>query len=151
MKEIYAGNLSAFFENTGYHAICVFRVFSKDNLYTREIWEIPDDVFDCMCNMPEDVFLALAGEEGWWRYCPGSVLPPPVHRFKINGINVKAWLHGGLADTSGVQREYPDLLSYLSEQLGVSTEKNVCALAADMARFNGYTMGELFALTQPHY
>ena len=42
--------------------------------------------------------------------------------------------------------EYKDLLEYFCEELGASTEKNVCALAVDLAKYNGLTLSELFKI-----
>jgi len=39
---------------------------------------------------------------------------------------------------------FDNLLSYFSEEWGVSTEKNICALAVDLAKMNEMTMSELF-------
>lgn len=41
-------------------------------------------------------------------------------------------------------REYPDIISYLCEEIGASTEKNVCACTIDLARQNGMSLSELF-------
>lgn len=41
-------------------------------------------------------------------------------------------------------REYSDLLTYFCEEIGASTEKNVCALAVDLAKQNNLTLAELF-------
>ena len=40
--------------------------------------------------------------------------------------------------------EYETLLTYMAEELGASVERNVCALAVDLARANGMTMAKLF-------
>lgn len=40
--------------------------------------------------------------------------------------------------------EYETLLTYMGEELGASVERNVCALAVDLARANGLTLSELF-------
>lgn len=41
-------------------------------------------------------------------------------------------------------RAHTDLLFYLNDEIGTSTEKNVCALTVDLARINGVTLSELF-------
>lgn len=40
--------------------------------------------------------------------------------------------------------EYKDILEYFCEELGASTERNVCALATDLAKYNNITLAELF-------
>ena len=39
---------------------------------------------------------------------------------------------------------YDNLLTYMAEEVGASVERNVCALAVDLARANGMTMAKLF-------
>jgi hypothetical protein len=41
-------------------------------------------------------------------------------------------------------RKYPTLLCYFCDEIGASTEKNVCAIAVDLAALNNMTMAELF-------
>ena len=41
-------------------------------------------------------------------------------------------------------REYSDIISYLCEEIGVSTEKNVCACAIDLAQQNSMSLSALF-------
>ena len=42
-------------------------------------------------------------------------------------------------------KEFQNLTEYLCDCVGASTEKNVCACAVDLAKYNGMTMAELFA------
>ena len=46
------------------------------------------------------------------------------------------------------RRKYHDLLTYFCDALGASQPKNVCALAVDMAKYNGMSMAELFQKLQ---
>jgi hypothetical protein len=72
-------------------------------------------------------------------------------RYNINHHYITAW--------DGIQREdylkkknnkyfrerkYENLLEYFCNEIGVSQEKNVCALSIDLARKNNITMGKLF-------
>ena len=41
-------------------------------------------------------------------------------------------------------REYKNLSEYLTEELGASQPRNVCALAVDLAKANGMSMAKLF-------
>ena len=42
------------------------------------------------------------------------------------------------------ERTYPDILTCFCDELGASVERNICALAAELARQNNMTMAELF-------
>lgn len=103
-------------------------------------------------------------ENAWFRYAKGSNLGIPFDCFDINGHSIIAWggrnrenLHDYWNDESDEEKEayhysfkeyentlmpykYNNLADYLSTELNVSTEKNVCAVLTDMAKYNGKTM-----------
>lgn len=115
-----------------------------------EVWELSDDDHERLCDIAEDDW---KDDWGWWRSCEGSNLGLVQRRYNIKNHYIEAWdgysrTHKNKApnglDEWFPPRKYPDLLEYFSEEIGVSTEKNVCALAVDLAGQNGMTMGELF-------
>lgn len=105
---------------------------------------------------------------GWWRYAKGSNMGTACSFFTVNGKELIAWdgdrrdnitedwfnanyeekaeFHHSLKEYEEyhMPRKYDTLLKYLCDELGVSTERHVCALAVDLAKTNGYTMAELF-------
>jgi hypothetical protein len=48
-------------------------------------------------------------------------------------------------------REYDHLLQYLCDEIGASVEKNVMALAMDLAKMNGLTLAQLFKKYQGEF
>jgi hypothetical protein len=93
-----------------------------------------------------------------WRYAEGSNLGGCDGTANINGRDVAAWRgHDFQWDEEEDEDEedpmptpaYATLLDYLCDALGVSTERNVTAVAVDMAEENGMTLGELFTALQP--
>jgi hypothetical protein len=97
--------------------------------YKTEIEAYPDNAWD----------------ECAWQYAIGSNMGGVYKRYKINNHYVIAW--DGTRREYGRNndyREYDHLLQYFCDEIGASTEKNVCALAIDLARQNGMTMAELF-------
>ena len=80
--------------------------------------------------------------------------------YVINGEKLMAW--DGLqrkewcrdcSDCAGTEKDkdecfhdhqYPDILIYLCDEIGASTERNVCACTIDLARQNNLTLAELF-------
>jgi hypothetical protein len=106
----------------------------------------------------------------WWRWCKGSNLGTPFDFFTINGKDLIAWggpqrdrLMDDWMDESNEEKaayhysfkeyeeaqyphKYDTLTEYMCDEIGASTEKNVCALAVDLARANGFTMARLFEL-----
>lgn len=148
MVEIYAGNMSRFFENSGIHGVRTYYNEDKHGV-VREVWEISEEDLDKMSDMSEEEFAEIAGDDAWWRYATGSNMSEPWGKFVINGHRVKGWFAKG--EYGGVNRRdhYDTLLDYFCNNIGVSQPRNVCALAVDMAKYNGMTMGELFTLLQP--
>ena len=140
MKEILANNLEQFFNNE----INGKRTY-KGNEY--EVWEVSDEVFDVMCDMSEEKFVELAGEDAWWRSAEGSVLGTPDTKVYINGNEMLGWVRG-IWDDEDEDEEFEiyesNLSDYLCNVLGASQPRNVCALAVDLAKYNGINMGELF-------
>ena len=141
MKEILGNNLEQFF-NTEINGERTY----KGNRY--EVWEVSDEVFNIICEMSEERFVELAGEDAWWRSAEGSNQGIPDTTAHINGHEILAW-----AGEPWEEDEDDDefeiyascLTNYLCDVVGASQPKNVCALAVDLAKYNNMTMGELFA------
>lgn len=104
-----------------------------------EVWEVSDSLLRRMCNMSEDEFVRLAGEEAQWRSCTGSNLGFPDTKFKVNGETLLGWNRWDKK-----RKKYEDLSEYLCDCVGASTEKNICACAVDLAKYNNIIMGQLF-------
>lgn len=140
MKEILGNNLERFFNNK----IDGNRTY-KGNRY--EVWEVSNEVFDAMCDMPEERFIELAGEDAWRRSAEGSNLGTPDTKVYINGHEMLGWA-GEPWDDEDEDDEFEiyasNLSNYLCDVVGASQPRNVCALAVDLAKYNGVTMGELF-------
>jgi hypothetical protein len=107
-------------------------------------------------------------EGSWWRWCKGSNMGTPFDFFYIDGKELIAWngtkreqlidfwneesneekaaYHYSFREYSelNMPHQYNTLTEYMGEELEASTEKNVCALAVDLARANGMTMAKLF-------
>ena len=106
-----------------------------------EVGEISDELRNKMCNMSEEEFIELAGEDAWWRSSTGSVLGVPDIEFDVNGNDLVAW--DSPIDESKKGNRYESLSDYLCNCVGVSQPKNVCACAMDLAKYNDMTMAEL--------
>lgn len=104
-----------------------------------EVWEVSDNLFKRMCDMSEYEFVELSGEEAWWRSCTGCNLGFPDTKFKVNEKTLLGWNRWDKK-----RKKYENLSDYLCECVGASTEKNVCACAVDLAKYNYMTMAELF-------
>lgn len=141
MKEILGGNLKRFFDTIDSKCNDADITYAGDRY---EVWSVSDELFEQMCNMTEEEFVNLAGEDAWWRQSEGSVLGAPDTTVYINGEEMLGW-NSRWADED-VQWEIHEqsLTDYLCDKIGVSQPRNVCACAMDLAKYNGMSMGELF-------
>ena len=159
MVEILANNIENLFENTDnrkYH--------SED----YDVWEVSDELYKTLCDMSDEEFEQKC-PYGWWRSAEGSVLGTPDGEFEINGKSIFAYCgearknyyseccqdcsdytdktcnaeYNDIEKCVG-EKKYKNLLEYFYEELNISTEKNICAVCVDLAKYNNMTMAELF-------
>jgi hypothetical protein len=167
MREIIGENLNNIFIIQG---INPKETFSGSIGYWSnfKVWEVNDVEFESLCNITDEQFEKWFEEGAWWRYASGSIMGTPCYDFIINGQPIVAWREhhsenrhqedwnsmsedekseytdfNDYCDT-WTTTEYKDILEYFCEELGASTERNVCALAADLAKYNNITIAELF-------
>ena len=130
------------------------------------VWEVTDEEFEALDNMTDEDFDKHSEGLAWWRFAVGSNLGVPEDVFTINGEKIIAWydeyrdedLAADFEDEDEYEKEcgleayiaawhtttYENLLEYFCNELGASTERNVCALAVDLAKYNNITVSELF-------
>ena len=133
------------------------------------VYKIPEQYYPKLCDMSDDEF-EKEFPESWWRYAEGSNMGTPNCEFIINGCQIDAWQnewyvddlveeyntlpldeqleYSSVADyiAENYRYEYSNLLEYLCDELGVSTERNVCALATDLAKYNEMSIAKLFGI-----
>ena len=133
-----------------------------------KVWEVSEAEFKSLCKITDEQFDRWSEEDAWWRWSDGSIMGTPCYDFIINGHSIVAWrdyrwddsYREDWEDMSDEERseykdfdeycdrwsrvEYKDILEYFCEELGASTERNVCALATDLAKYNNMTLAELF-------
>jgi hypothetical protein len=135
MKEIYSHNMDLFFAKSGIKGTCTY-----SNQYTGiQIWEISDEDYKRMCDISEEEFIKIAGDNAWWRGATGSVLGIPKAKAFVNGEILNCWDETPLCPdgfTGKHLKKFEDLLDYLCNWVGVSSPKNVCACAVDLAKYN---------------
>ena len=142
MKEILGKNLKRFFDTVDSNFNDAAITYAG-NRY--EVWEVSDKLFNQMCDMTEDEFVKLAGEEAWWRSSERSNLGTPDAGVYINGYEIAGWSRPWECDEEDkYEIDANSLTDYLCNVMGASQPKNVCACAMDLAKYNGMTMGELF-------
>ena len=130
-----------------------------------EVWEMPEEEFKKLIAVTEEEW---QDNYGWYRYADGSIMGPADTVFMVNKREMFAWdgikrlyLSDEWKNEDEVEktafyhsfteyerfhmpRKYHKLTEYLLKEHGVSTEKNVCALAVDLAKANKMTLAELF-------
>ena len=161
MAEILGGNgLHRAFKELGIKATRTYRGSEKPHY---EVWELSKDDLKKLEYIEE-----WKDEWGWWRYAKGSNMGTPFDFFTVNGKELIAWsgykredlilewAEMSFEDKAKYNHSirkyeedvypctYKNLLTYMCDELGASVERNVCALAVDLARANGMTMAKLF-------
>lgn len=149
-------------------AMCTYHYHPPKDNYREEyqVWLLSDEDFQNLCAVDEAEWQE---DWGWWRHALGSNMGGVDHEYIINGEKIRAWdgyprtmfyenncaecsdRKDKLCDASeqdqiecSSERKYSDLLEYFCEEIGASTEKNVCALAIDLAKQNDMKLSELF-------
>lgn len=161
--EILGGNgLHRAFKELGIKATRTYRRSEKPHY---EVWELSKEDLKKLEYTDE-----WKDEWGWWRFANGSNMGTPFDFFQVNSKELIAWdgpqredLRYDWANESDDEKamyhnsfkeyqeehyphSYSNLLEYMCNELGASVERNVCALAVDLARANGLTMAKLFEL-----
>lgn len=107
------------------------------------VWALTQEDYQVLLDDP-------MGEEHWleagvgWRHAEGAVLGTPDRYTIVNHHRLLAW-HNSIYRAGG---PYQDLLTYLEDSQGLTTERNVAAVTADLARCNGLSLAGLFAKYQ---
>lgn len=163
MAEILGGGaLYKAFRELGIEATRTYKGKDKPHY---QVWELSKDDVKRLEYATE-----WKDEWGWWRYAKGSNMGTPFSFFTVNDRELIAWdgpkredLRDDWDDEPDAEKasyhysfkeyeedqyphKYESLLTYMCEELGASMERNVCALAVDLARANGLTMAKLFEL-----
>ena len=140
-------------------AVCAYHYQPQPTHWREEyqVWLLSKEDFDNICAIDNDDW---KDDWGWWRHAYGSNLGTVDCAYIINGEKLMAW--DGLqrkewcqdcSDCAGTEKDkdecfhdhqYPDILIYLCDEIGASTERNVCACMIDLARQNNLTLAELF-------
>lgn len=136
-------------------AVCTYHYQPQPTHWREEyqVWLLSKEDFDNICAIDNDDW---KDDWGWWRHAYGSNLGAVDCAYVINGEKLMAW--DGLQrkewcrdcrDCAGTEKDkdecfhdhqYPDILIYLCDEIGASTERNVCACTIDLARQNNLTL-----------
>ena len=145
MVEILGKNLKQFFDTIDNPPNDAEITYASDRY---EVWEVSDELFVKMCDMSEEEFVGIAGEDAWWRQSKGSNLGYPDNTVIVNGSELICWgkerVYPSYNYMSKEMKEYENLSDYLCNCIGASLPRNVCACAMDLAKYNDVTMSELF-------
>jgi len=145
MIEILGAELDKAFEELNLYAQKMYQIKNKHWEYCEDyqVWRLSNEDYDKLCAISEKNW---QDDWGWWRWSAGSNLCSVCHRYNINGHYINAWDGYSRQDDKDYPwaRHYKNLLQYFCDELGVTTERNICAVAVDLAAKNNMTMAELF-------
>lgn len=151
MIEILGGDLDKAFEELNINAVKTYEGDTQlDDL--TQVWEVEEVDFERLCNIDDEDW---KDNWGWWRSAEGSNMYNELDDYIINNSKMIAWdgdnrlefkeenEDGDEDDRWWFPREYSSLLGYLSEEIGASQPRNVCALVVDLAKMNNIKLSEL--------
>lgn len=134
MKEILVqGNITEDLKRLG---VIALRTYGNETT-AYQVYTVSDEDFKKLSDEPN---AADTWKNGGWRWCEGSNLSKPDTFVKVN----QKMLFGWVDEESYEPYVYRNLLTYLEEEVGCTSFKNVCAVTKDLARYNAITLGELF-------
>lgn len=133
MSEIFGGNgLHRAFKALNIDAK---RTYKSSHEPYYEVWELNKKDIKTL-----EEIMEWEPDWGWWRSAKGSNMGTAANFFTINGQFMIGW------ETIDGNDTYDSLMDYFHKGLGVGMESNICALAVDLARVNGVSMGRLFEI-----
>jgi hypothetical protein len=145
MVEILGAELDKAFKELNISAKKTYQLKNKSWGYCEDyqVWELSDENYERLCTISDEDW---HDDWGWWRGAKGSNLGGVDRRYNINNHYIYAWDGYKRQNDKDYPwpREYKDLLSYFCDEIGASTENNVCAVVVNLAAQNNITMAELF-------
>jgi hypothetical protein len=145
MIEILGAELDQAFLDLGIVANKTYQIKNKNWEYCEDyqVWKLSDEDYEKLCNITEEEW---KNKYGWWRGAKCSNMGNVNKRYNINNHYIWAWdgFKRNIKNYSW-DRKYNNLLQYFCDEIGVSTETNVCSVAVDLAAQNNMTMAELFS------
>lgn len=132
-----------------------------------QVWEMTEEEYQKLCDKSNKIE-HWPDTWGWWRSADGSNLGSINMDFTVKGLLLTAWqgasreeyfidicqecydflegdCHASELDIDECfgGRNYKDLLDYIYNEVGATTESNVCAVMIDLAKQNNTTLAEL--------
>jgi hypothetical protein len=174
MAEIIGEHMMPVFERIGIFPKNTYRG-SIGYWSNFEVWELTDNELQYLIkhageHISDKEWNEIAPKGAWWRYAEGSNQGTPNEEFIINDLPLLAWRSESQVDYLTLmwvelpyeeRAEYKDfedyldvwlpkyynnILEYFSEEIGASTEKNICALVTDIAKYNNMSIADVFKI-----
>lgn len=103
--------------------------------YTGETYSVVEieksDLMNLMESMHEN-----SEFNGWYCYSKGARVGSACDFFRINGHDLIGW--------SESSKDYHTLLDYLTEELRLTDDEDICDYAVSLAKVNGMNLSKLF-------
>lgn len=157
MREILGNQLEEAFKALGIIGKKTYTTILKYGI-EYSIYQLEDDQYEKLCDTPDELWL---DDYGFWRGANGCNLSQDeVDTFEINKQPIIAFLgsfredleieNASLPEEDRWEREkeYGTLLEYLCDEIGASQERNIIAIAIDLAKMNDMSVSELFTKYQ---
>ena len=106
--------------------------------YTGETYSVVEieksDLMKLMESIHEDF-------NGWYCYSKGARVGSACDFFRINGHDIIGWAETG-------KDSYHTLLDYLTEELGLIDDEDICDYTVSLAKANGMSLSKLFKICE---
>lgn len=170
IREILAGGTFANAVNAlGVNAKRTYQYNPPKDSYREhyQVWEMTEEEYQKLCTKGDKIE-HWPDMWGWWRGADGSNLGSIDMDFTVKGLSLTAWqgihrerfFEDNCQDCSDFLKgdchaseldidecfqghNYKDLLDYIYDEIGATTESNVCAVMTDLAKQNDMTLAEL--------
>lgn len=101
--------------------------------YTGEIYNVVEIEKPDLIKLMESIDKEF---NGWYCYSKGARVGSACDFFRVNGHDLIGWSESG--------KDYHTLLDYLTEELGLTDDEDICDYAVSLAKVNGMNLSKLF-------
>lgn len=82
----------------------------------------------------------LENNNAWWRYSKGARTGSACDFIRVNGSDLIGWFGNAHKES------YDTLLDYLKDEIGVTSDEDICDYAVSLSKVNGMTLSKLFSV-----